>query len=216
MISPARLSVVAAAASLAWALTPLALPPAMAQDEGSADVSESAVETSVAPATAWSMDPEKSTLGFSGTQTGNAFSGTFGRFSADILFDPDNLAGSSIAVTVATDSAATGDRQRDRAIPGGDWFAASQFPEAVFRSQTIRALDDGTFEADGALTVRDVSQPLTLPFSVTIAGDSAVADGTVTLNRRDFGVGRGEFETGKWVGLEVPVTFHIEATRAAN
>lgn len=162
-------------------------------------------------AAAWRIDPAKSRLGFSGTQTGKPFDGAFQRFEADINFDPENLEGSSITVTIDTSSAVTGDRQRDSALPGSDWFASKTFPKARFEATRISAKPDGSFIADGELTIRDVTRQLALPFTVEITGDQAVAKGEVSLMRSEFGVGRGEFETGQWVGLEVSVTVSITA-----
>ncbi len=165
------------------------------------------------PAAVWRVDQAKSTLGFSGTQTGKSFDGVFKRFEAEIRFEPANLEGSSIDVTVDTASAVTGDRQRDSALPGADWFASKTFPEARFVANRITKASDGSFLAEGDLTIRDVKRPLALPFTVEINGNDAIASGEVSLMRSDFGVGRGEFETGQWVGLDVRVTISIAAER---
>ena len=91
-----------------------------------------------AGAPVWTIDPTKSKLGFSGSQTGQPFSGNFSRFNAAIALDPAHLDASQIKVTVDLASAATGDTQRDRALPGDDWFDISQFPQATFISENIR------------------------------------------------------------------------------
>lgn len=164
-------------------------------------------------AAGWKVDKSKSTLGFTATQTGNAFKGRFEDFDATIIFDPADLPGSSIKASVSTASAKTGDRQRDDALPGGDWFAAKDFPTAAFASSEIVATGEGRFEARGALTIRDMTRDVALPFTVAIDGSRAIADGALSLVRTDFGVGRGEFATGQWVGLEVSIEVHIEADR---
>ena len=60
----------------------------------------------VAEAAIWKVDTSRSTLKFSGTQTGNVFQGAFNRFTAAIDFDPDHLERSSIRVTIDLASAA--------------------------------------------------------------------------------------------------------------
>lgn len=163
---------------------------------------------------AWIVDKAASRIEFTGTQTGQSFSGAFERFEATILFDPADLASSRIEAAVDTGSARTGDRQRDGALPGAEWFAASAYPTAQFSSRAIRATGANAYEADGTLVIRGVEKPLTLPFAVTIADGRAVADASVSLNRTEFGVGQGEeFATDKWVGYDVTVTIHLEATR---
>ena len=162
---------------------------------------------------AWVVDKDASKLSFTATQTGKSFEGEFETFNADIIFDPADLANASLSVTVDTASAETGDRQRDTALPGSDWFKTSEFPSATFASDEIVETGEGAYEARGALTIRDVTRDLVLPFTLSINGDAAHAEGAVTLVRTDYGVGQGEFSTDEWVGLEVGVSFVIEATK---
>lgn len=166
-----------------------------------------------APSGGWIVDRANSRLEFSGTQTGDAFSGAFGAFDAAIVLDPADLSAASIKVVVDITSAKTGDRQRDAALPTADWFSAKAFPKATFAASEIIAVGDGAYEARGKLTIREATRDLALPFTLAIDGDKAVADGAATLVRTDFGVGQGEFATGQWVGLDVKVSFHIEASR---
>lgn len=170
-------------------------------------------EPAMAAGDGWIVDKSASRLEFTATQTGKAFTGEFEKFDASIDFDPDNLEETSISVVVETGSARTGDRQRDDALPTGDWFAVKAFPEATFVSDDVVSAGDGRYEAHGALTIRETSRPLVLPFTLSIDGDRAVADGDTTLVRTDFGVGQGEFASDEWVGFDVSVAFHIEATR---
>ncbi len=165
-----------------------------------------------AEAANWTLDPAQSTLGFSGTQAGEAFKGKFTRFIADIAFDPDHLETSHIHVTVDVASAVTGDPQKDTALPEKDWFAARDFPKAQFESNTIRRTAPGAYEAVGDLTLRGVSHSLTLPFTLEIDGAKARAKGHVPLIRTDYGVGQGDWASGQWVALEVDVTIDVTAT----
>ena len=131
----------------------------------------------VAEAAIWKVDTSRSTLKFSGTQTGSVFQGAFNRFTAAIDFDPDHLERSSIRVTIDLASAGTGDPQRDTALPGKDWFSIAQFPQATFEATTIRAEGPDQYQAIGQLTLRGASKPLILPFRLEITGTSAHATG---------------------------------------
>jgi len=166
-----------------------------------------------AAAGTWIVDKATSWVGFTGTQTGKEFRGRFLAYDAAIELDPNNLAAAKIEVEIDMTSAKTGDKQRDDALPGKDWFAAAAFPKAHFRSRDVFATGSGTYEARGSLTIREVTRDLALPFRLSIDGNRASADGMVVLVRTDYGVGQGEFATGEWVGLDVKVSFHIEATR---
>jgi polyisoprenoid-binding protein YceI len=165
-----------------------------------------------APA-AWNVDPS-SKLTFTGAMNGAAFTGTFKRWSAQIAFDPKALAASKVAVTVEVGSASTGDGDRDSALPTDDWFAASRFARASFVSRSFRDLGGGRYEADGDLTIRGVTRPVALPFTLAIAGDTARMNGAVVLNRTSFGVGQGQWKTGDVVDTKVTVNVALTAHRA--
>ncbi len=166
-----------------------------------------------AEAPTWRVDPATSYIEFAGAQTGNAFTGRFNAFTAEIAFDPNDLAGSSIVAEIQMDSAKTGDRQRDSALPGKDWFDAKSHPAARFVSSEIAAAGEGAYEAKGQLTIRDVTRDVVLPFTLEIDGDNAHAEGALQIIRSDYQVGQGEFADGRWVALEVGVDVVIDATR---
>lgn len=168
---------------------------------------------SAADATYWKLDPAKSHLGFSGSQTGATFEGKFPRYETVIAFDPEHLDASHITVTVDLASAVTGDTQRDTALPGKDWFDIGEFPQAKFETSAIRKLGPNDYQAAGNLTLRGVTKPLTLPFTLQFDGATAHAVGHAGLLRSTFGIGQGPWATGQWVALEVAVDFDIVATR---
>lgn len=177
---------------------------------------DAAAPAAVLPAAegAWIVDKAASRIEFSGVQTGKAFTGGFEKFDAVIVFDPADLSAARVEAVIETGSAKTGDRQRDAALPGAEWFSSKAFPQARFVSTSVAATGEGAYEAAGALSIRGIEKAVTLPFTLAIADGRATADGSLTLNRADFGVGQGEeFLTDKWVGYDVKVTVHIEATR---
>ncbi|MBI1391754.1 MAG: polyisoprenoid-binding protein [Alphaproteobacteria bacterium] len=163
----------------------------------------------------WTVDTDASALGFVATQNGKAFEGRFETWTADIAFDPTDLAASRIAASISLESAATGDKQRDKALPGSDWFNVKKTPTATFTSTEIVADPDGEgYLAKGVLDLRGVEKPLDLHFDVTIDGDAATARGEAIIVRTEHGVGQGEFASGKWVSVDVKVTVDISATKS--
>jgi polyisoprenoid-binding protein YceI len=166
-----------------------------------------------APAPAWTVDKSASAVRFSGALNGEGFSGVFRRWDADIRFDPANLAGSSVTATVDTASAATGDADRDRALPTAAFFAAVKVPIATFTSRAFRNEGGGHYLAIGQLTLRGVSKPLTLPFTLAITGPEARMKASVALNRLAFGVGQDEWKATTALPASVGVTIAIAARR---
>ena len=81
---------------------------------------------------------------------------------------PKALATSKVVVSIDTISAATGDADRDQALPTADWLAAQAFPKASFVSTGFKDLGGGRYQASGDLTLRGVKKPIVLPFTRTL------------------------------------------------
>jgi polyisoprenoid-binding protein YceI len=166
-----------------------------------------------AQAAGWVVDPAKSRLGFTGQQTGAPFAGRFKTWSASIDFDPAKPETAHVVAVVDVISATTDDPQKDEAMPSADWFDASSFAKATFAATGFAPKGGDTYETQGMLTLRGVTKPATLAFTLTIAGDQAHAVGKAKLVRTDFGVGQGSWSTGDMVGLDVDVDMDVTATR---
>jgi polyisoprenoid-binding protein YceI len=172
------------------------------------------LSASIAHAAAWNVDATNSTITFAGTQAGDAFHGSFKKFTPVIEFDPAHPERGKISVMVDITSATIDDKDKQAALPTDDWFAARQFPTAQFQSTAIRATTPHRYEAMGDLTLRGIRKPITLAFQLTPHGTASKADGSVTLNRGDFGIGQGQWATDQWIAYPVVVTFSIVATPA--
>ncbi|MBN3868047.1 YceI family protein [Gluconobacter kondonii] len=164
----------------------------------------------------WTIDPAHSTIGFSGTQTGNAFTGHFGKFDGTISFDPTHPEEGHAKITIDVASATTADKQRDGAMPGSDWFNVASFPTATFEARSFRAKGGNAYEAVGTLTIRGVSRSETLPFTLDISGQTAHAKGHLDLIRSTFGIGQGPWATGQWVALQVGVSIDVTANQTSE
>ncbi|MEE3502491.1 YceI family protein [Acidiphilium acidophilum] len=164
-----------------------------------------------AGAPSWTVDAAKSSITFTGTQTGTAFHGGFKKFTARIAFSPNDVPASHVDVTVDLASAYAGNAQRNAALPGSDWFNVAKTPQAVFTSTHITQSGPHAYQAQGTLQLRGVTKPLTLPFTIAITGTTAQAVGHATILRTAFGVGQGPWQSGQYVGLHVAVTVTIVA-----
>src|SRR6187402_3556665 len=156
-------------------------------------------------AATWKVDPAKSSIGFSGTQTGEPFKGRFKNFQATIDFDPANVGAGHATIDIDVASAATGDGQRDEALPGEDWFDIQRFPKARFEATHFTAKGGNAYEAAGTLSLRGVSRDVVLPFTLEIAGGVAHAKGHLDLMRNLFGVGQNAWSSDAYVGFAVGV-----------
>ena len=162
----------------------------------------------------WIVDPAHSQIVFESSAEGQSFEGRFQTWSADIQFDPKQLDQSKVVVTVDTASAVTGDDSRDQTAHSSDWLSSVMFPKATFVAKSFKDLGSGKYEADGDLTIRGVSQPLALPFDLTIAGDQASMTGETSVDRTLFGVGQGEYGGADIVPVDVKVRVAVQAKLA--
>ena len=163
---------------------------------------------------AWVVDHAASKVGIGSTFDGQAVGGSFRKWDADIRFDPKDLAHSSASVSIDVGSAVTGDADRDAALPDTPWFFAAKYPKATFVTHSFKALGGNRYEAAGDLTIRGVTKPLTLPFTLAITGDTARMNAAVSVNRLAFGVGQGEWATTEVIPATVQVTIALTARKA--
>jgi polyisoprenoid-binding protein YceI len=167
--------------------------------------------TALAAPPAWVVDKATSSLSFSSAVSGQAFTGSFKRWDAVVHFDPKDLAHSDVTATIDITSAVTGNGDRDASLPDQDWFWTSHFPRATFVAKGFQAVGPGRYQAPGVLTLRGVAKPVTLPFTLAIAGATAKMKGAVALNRLAFGVGQGEWSAVDTVPANVTVLVNLTA-----
>ena len=146
------------------------------------------------------------------TQFGNPVSGSFADWTSSISFDEnaDGVMG-DVTTTIAIGSLSLGS-VTGQAL-GADFFAAEAFPTATFTGEITRA--ETGYVADGTLTIRDNSVPVTLPFTLDLDGDTARMEGAVTLDRRDFGIGQSMADETN-LAFAVEVNIALTATRASE
>lgn len=147
--------------------------------------------------------------------------GRFGAFEGTIEWDQQNLAASSVNITVDVSSISTNDAQRDGHLLSDDFFNAEQFPTATFRSTRIEPDGRDKFKVYGDLTIRDQTHPIVLdvefegqildPYGLQRAGFEAKTE----ISRKQFGLNwNALLETGGAVVADkVKITFHVEATQ---
>ena len=156
--------------------------------------------------------PEKSRIVFVSKQMGVPVEGTFGKFAAQVAFDPRKPEGGTIALSIDVGSATLGVPQSDAELPKPEWFHAAKFPQAQFKSSAIKSLGGGQFEVVGKLTLKGQAQDVVVP--VTIAQDAglSIATGSLTIQRLAFKVGDGDWTDTSMVANDVQVRFKFTLT----
>lgn len=193
-----------AAAPLSTPQTPAAQPAATAAT--APPPAPSPMATGTTPiAGLWQV--QTGSLSFTVAQMGAPVTGQFGTWQAEIAYDPATDSG-TVRVMIDTASLTLGS-VTDQA-KGVDFFDTATHPQAVFEGPIQRGT--GGHEVAGTLSLRGVQVPVTLPFTLTIAGDTATASGELSLDRRDFGMG-ASYSDESSVGFAVQVAFELTAAR---
>jgi polyisoprenoid-binding protein YceI len=176
-------------------------------------VAGSALAAGAAPVK-YTLEQPASLLRFSFEQAGANNTGRFGKYTADVTFAADNLAASKIDVSIDIASLDTGDKERDDTLKSADLFDPAKFPKARFVSSKITIVGGGRYEAQGKLTIRNVTKDIKLPITFQTKEEKgrqiAYLTGRYTLKRLEYGVGQGDWKSTEWVKDDVVVTFSLK------
>jgi polyisoprenoid-binding protein YceI len=164
-------------------------------------------------AAGWNVAYAKSKLGFTVQWSNEPFSASFKSWKADIDFDPADLAHAHAAVTIDMASEASDEEDFDSGIRGGLGFDTQQFATAKFVTTGFAHKSGNNYVATGNLTIRGVTKPVTLPFTLAVSGKTAHMTGSAQVMRLDFGIGEGEWAGDTPVSHAVTVTVDLTATR---
>ncbi|WP_224824532.1 cytochrome b/b6 domain-containing protein [Cognatishimia sp. MH4019] len=160
----------------------------------------------------WEIVAESSRIAIAITQFGATVEGEFAEWTTQIDYDrnaPADAKG-TVRTTIAIPSLTLGS-VTDQAM-GPDYFNTPEFPTAVFEADISEG--GASHIATGTLTIKDNSVPLTMPFDLGFEGDTAFMSTTLTLDRRDFGIGDNMTDETS-LAYPVTVTINIEANPTA-
>lgn len=151
------------------------------------------------------------TLALTIRQMGSPVQGEFTDWTAQISFtdDPSQQVNGRVRVEVTIASLSLGSVTGQ--AMGGDFFDEATHPRAVFEGDILRR--DAGFVADGTLTIKGNAVPVALPFDLVLSDDQAQMTGTLTLDRRDFGIGGSVTEEGT-LAYGVDIAVNLTAQRA--
>jgi polyisoprenoid-binding protein YceI len=153
---------------------------------------------------------DKSEIRFTSKQMGVNVDGRFRKWSANIVFLPNDLAKSSAAFEIQLASIDLASEDSESEVKGQVWFDTAKFPVARFASTSMKDAGGDKYEVVGTLTMKGISKPAVVPVTVSKdAAGNAVADGTFTIKRLDFKLGEGEWADTSTVANDVVVKFRM-------
>ena len=148
--------------------------------------------------------------------------GAFDEFEGSFHIDGENPANSSGRVTIQAKSINTRNSQRDEHLRSNDFLAMDEHPEITFVSTGVKPAGDAEFVVTGDLTIRGVTRSVDVTFEYTGSatdpfGNQRVGlEGSVVINRKDFGVSWNAALEGGGVLVSDKVTLELEVSAIKN
>ena len=141
----------------------------------------------------------------------------FGDVEGTLVYDADNVAASSVQVTLPLSGLEAFSSKFNDHLRSADFFDAAKYPTATFKSTRVEAAGEDRLKVTGDLTIKDQTKPVVLDVTLNKAADHPMMkvpaigfDATTTILRSDFGVGA----YAPNVGDEVTLRITTEATSA--
>ena len=164
------------------------------------------------------VTPEDSTVTFS-VKASVAIVGKFEKWNATLAFPSTDVTTGAMDIKIQADSVNTGSGMKDDKLRSKDFFNAEQDPTITFHSDKIVQTSPSTFELPGTFTIRGVSKPETLTFTLAdmatarAKGEGEVK-GTMAFDRKEFGMNSGiPFIK---IADRVEVTVNLQAKRVSG
>jgi polyisoprenoid-binding protein YceI len=121
-----------------------------------------------------------------------AIAGTFNKWDASLTFTSPELTTAVLDVKIQADSVNTGSGMKDGKLKGKDFFDVKQNPLITFHSTKVVQTGPDTVELDGDFTIRGVTKPEKLTFTVTGKGTGTGSiTGTMAFDRKEYGMNSG-------------------------
>ena len=175
-----------------------------------------ATAAQAAPRT-YKIDPEHAAIAFLVDHIGFAkVLGQFTETNGTFVFDEDTRTLGDVSVTVEAKKVFTNDDARDRHVTGSDFLDAGSNPQITFKANGGTIKGDRTGTVTGDLTIRGVTNPITLDVTWNKSGKYPFGHGKHTIGvsargsllRSEYGM---TYALGGIVGDEVELIIEIEA-----
>jgi len=162
----------------------------------------------------FAISREESTIKFS-VKASVALVGVFDKWDTTLTFSSTDVTTGVLDIKIQAESVNTGSGMKDGKLKSKDFFDVKQNPLITFHSDKVVQTGPTTFDIPGTFTIRGVSKPETLTFTVTGKGTgSGEIKGTMAFDRKDYGMNKGiPFVT---IADRVEVTVDLKGKRVSG
>jgi polyisoprenoid-binding protein YceI len=145
-------------------------------------------------------------------------SANFGHADGTLVYDADDVAKSSVEVTLPLSGLDTFVPRLDEHLRSADFFDAAKYPDITFKSTMVHDMGGGKLMIMGDLAVHGVTKPVTLDATLNNAGPHPMTkaptvgfDATTTIKRSDFGVGGYVPMVGDEISIRITTEASVKA-----
>ncbi len=164
---------------------------------------------------AYRLDPDHAALLFKIDHLGfSNYVGRFNRLSATLDFSSDDPQASRLEAIVEIGSLDVANAEFSKTLLGPNWFDATRFPQAIFRSTNVVLTGDRNGRIMGDLTLKGVTAPMTLEATFNGGAQDLLRGGYVlgfsavgVIDRTQFGVDAFSGVIASEVRLEIEAEF---------
>jgi polyisoprenoid-binding protein YceI len=159
----------------------------------------------------WTLDPARSTVAFASKSVWGlvGVKGAFREIEGTGTVAPDGKVTGS--VNLVAESLDTKNAKRDKHLRSDDFFMTEKYSAITFTAGDFTP-DGAGVTVSGTLTVRDHSQPISFPATVTLGDDGTVTfDGTAHVDRSEYGITWNQMGMASMKNV---ITVHAVLTRS--
>ena len=142
--------------------------------------------------------------------------GQFREFSGQLSVDPANPLDTQVDLTVYTSSVDIHNVEHNQLLRSNAFFDVEHFPTMHFKSSSTDAKPDGTFSVTGDLTIRGITQRMTIPVKLKMSpetgGPPTLFESTFEIDRTAFGLTGVAKTPGFNISIAKQVRIHIAMT----
>ncbi|GAB3710983.1 hypothetical protein GCM10027592_48130 [Spirosoma flavus] len=133
--------------------------------------------------------------------------GSFGGFSGMLVFDPAMPEKAQLSASVDAATLETGVNMRNNHLKKEEYFDVAKYPRINLKSTRIEKKGATAYLGTFALTIKETTRTVMIPFTVTQTGMIAQFVGEFVINRRDYDVGGRSL----LMGSDVTINLSIQA-----
>lgn len=111
----------------------------------------------------YQIDPSHTTILFKINHLGlSTFVGRFNKFDAQLEFDPANISAAKLSAVIDMASIDVNNPELEETLRSSSWFDTGRYPQATFKTTSVKLIDASTAEFTGDLHFHGVTAPLKL------------------------------------------------------